>query len=827
MKKSVSVTKVNKNKVTYKVLNPEKLRWTCPERYFKFKTTEKLKPLNEIVGQPRAIESIRVGSELKSKGYNIFVSGLAGTGRLTTVRMILERMVNEEPELYDFCFVHNFSEPEAPRLVRLPKGKGREFSNMMDEAVDNLQRKLKKMFDDENLKAKKKEIFDELQQKEHQLLAGFDEKIQKDNFIRGQIENDQGVTVPDIFPVIDGDAVAIQQLNEYVVNKKLTKEQAENIYKKYTKFKNELTEVIKKQIVLMNELKAKINEFDISNVSLIINSIFPDIKEKFNCDKIDIYIDEICKFIKDKIKFFVPEIGAASVPDENLENIRRNIYHLFKVNVIIDNSVAKKQPIIVERSPSYTNLFGAIERTVDSSGVWRTDFTKIRAGSLLKADGGFLIVNADDLFQEAGVWAALKRVLLYNRLEIQTFESILQFSQVYIKPEPIRVNVKVVIIGGLTLYKMLYEYEKGFKKIFKINAQFDYETKRTAGMIKDYARFAAKICKEENLPPFTPDGVAALVEWGVEHAGSVDKITLKFSDVADIIREAAFYDTLADSKYITREKVEKAVQMHRYRNNLWDEKMKTSILEGVIMIDVKGKRVGQINALTILDDGLLSFGKPSRVTATVSVGTAGIINIEREADMSGSIHNKGVLIITNYFRENFAKKRPLSFTASLAFEQNYGGIDGDSASAAEIYVLISALIGVPINQSFALTGSMNQKGDIQPIGGLNDKITGYYEICKERGFTGEQGVLIPELNINDLMLRNEIVEDVRKGNFKICTFKRIEDGFALMLGLPAGKPNKSGIYPEGTVFRMVTDKLNELADLAKDKKSKSGKKLKK
>ncbi len=811
---------MSKFKASYKELKPSDLRWTCPVKHFKFKTTKNLKPLNEIVGQPRAIEAIRLGSELQSKGYNIFVSGLAGTGRLSTVKMILEKMPMGEPKLFDFCYVNNFSEREAPRLVRLPKGKGKLFAKAMDDAIELLRSHLPKIFEDEKFQTERKHLIESYQKKEHNILKQFDDRIQKDNFVRGQIETEEGMTQADVFPLVEGEAVAIQLLNEYVVNKKITNKQAEDIYKKYTKYKNQLLEIGKRQIKLMTEFKQAIAKNDKARIATTVNSVLDDIKNRFKTDKVIAFIDEVKKFIMDNIMFFVPGASFLNPANQIDESVKNTVFNLFKVNVIVDNTGNEKPPIIVERTPSYTNLFGAIERTVDKNGAWHTDFSKIRAGSVLKADGGFLIVNAADLFEESGVWQALKRVLLYDRLEIQTFESILQFSQVYIKPEPIKVNVKIVIIGGLTLYKMLYEYEKGFKKIFKINAQFDYESKRNNEMIKNYARFAAKICKEDNLPPFTPDGIAALVEWGVEHAGSVDKITLKFSDVADVIRESAFYDKYSNKKYINREDVVKAIEMQRYRNNLWDEKMKESILEGTMMIDVKGMRVGQINALTVLDDGLLSFGKPARITATVSVGSAGIINIEREADMSGSIHNKGVLIISNFFRERFAQKRPLAFTASLAFEQNYGGIDGDSATAAEIYVLISAMINVPVNQSFALTGSMNQKGDIQPIGGVNEKITGFYEICKEQGLTGEQGILIPDLNVRDLMLRQEIVDDVKAGKFKIYSFKRIEEGMELILGLPAGKLGKDGIYPEGTVYRMITDRLNELTALAKDKKIK-------
>jgi lon-related putative ATP-dependent protease len=354
--------------------------------------------------------------------------------------------------------------------------------------------------------------------------------------------------------------------------------------------------------------------------------------------------------------------------------------------------------------------------------------------------------------------------------------------------------------------------------MFKINAQFDYETERTDQMITYYSQFVSKICKEENLSQFTPDGVAAVVEWAVDQAGSQKRISLKFSDVADIVREAAFYDRSAKGKVVSRTDVKKAIAWHRHRNDLVDEKLRNYILDGSIMIDTSGKRIGQINGLTVLDTGMLSFGKPARITATISAGSAGIVNIERESDMSGSIHNKGMLIISGFLREKFADKKPMAITASIAFEQNYGGIDGDSASAAEIYVLLSAISKIPIDQSIAITGSVNQKGDIQPIGGVNQKIRGFYEICKERGLTGKQGVIIPKQNVSDLMLCDEVVEDVRKGRFHIYPFSTIEEGVEILMGIPAGKIQKDGTYPSDTLFGKVADRLEEFRKFAKQEK---------
>jgi len=422
------------------------------------------------------------------------------------------------------------------------------------------------------------------------------------------------------------------------------------------------------------------------------------------------------------------------------------------------------------------------------------------------------------LFSEPGTWQALKRLLLYNKLEIMNFDNYFQISQATLKPEPIDVNVKVVIIGGASLYQLLYHYEKGFKKIFKVHSQFDHESPLTNTMLQNYAKFINKICIEENLPHCDPTGVAAIIEWAVAAAESQTKITLRFSDVADVLRESAALNKQtqgAKKTLITRQIVEQAMLKRAWRNNLLDEKIKRNIEEGYMLIDTDGSRVGQINALTVYNNGINSFGKPARITATVSPGTGGIINIEREADLSGDIHNKGVLIISAFLREKFSCQSPMSFTATIAFEQSYGGIDGDSASAAEIYALLSALSGTPINQSFAITGSVNQKGDIQPIGGVNEKITGFFEICRDRGLTGKQGILIPHQNVKDLMLNSEIVEAVAANKFTIYALKTIEDGAEILMGLPTGEKNIRGNYPKGTLYYKVVERIKELSDYSK------------
>jgi ATP-dependent Lon protease len=798
------------------------LRWKCPSKIFKFKSTAEVEPLNKIVGQPRAIESIKLGAELYSKGYNIFVVGLSGTGRLTTVKNVLEEVTTIKPKTYDFCYVNNFTNPDEPLLVKLQNGKGKEFSRTMDETIIFLRNRIPKLFEEESFKKTRRKIIEEYQIKEKQLLDKFDKKIRPLGFMRGQLETEQGVVQPEVFPVIEGKPVQIETLEELIQNGKMKQKEANEIKKNYLRFHNEIFDLARVGFKLMQDFNKAMYENDKAAVSIVTNSVLDHIKETYKNEKVDFYIESVKEYILDNINLLVSvDNPVVTKPENETEPTQEEIFKVFKVNVILDNSNTTSAPVVVETAPNYTNLFGSIDRFYDSRGYWQTDFTKIKAGSLLQADHGYLIVNALDLFQEPGSWTAMKRVLLYDKLEIQPYEVVFQLSQLHMKPEPIDVKVKVIIIGGQSMFYWLWAYEKGFKKIFKVNAQFDYETERTEEMMQYYAQFIAKICQEDNLPPCSPDGVAAIIEWAVDHSGSQKRITLKFSDVADVLREAAFYDAINKRrrKMIERDDVQYAIETRRYRNNLLDEKMRYHILEGNTLIDTEGERVGQINGLTVLDTALLMFGKPARITATVSAGDAGIINIEREVDMSGSIHNKGVLILTGFLREKFGRDNPLSLTASIAFEQNYGGIDGDSATAAEIYALLSAIAEVPIKQNFAITGSVNQKGDIQPIGGVNEKIRGFFEICKERGLNGNHSVVIPAQNVKDLMLCPSIIEAVQQKKFHIYPIKKIGDGVKLLMGIPAGEMQDDGKYSKDSLYAKVTERLEELRE-SKKKKSK-------
>ncbi len=817
-KKSKNTPEVVTKKLTesYRELEPSELRWVCPTDIFKFKSTAEVDTLDEIVGQPRAIESIKIGAKVSAKGFNIFVTGLAGTGRLSTVKAILEQVEGYSNTFFDYCYVNNFSDPDKPILIRLPQGEGKKLAKAMDDAVNYLKKRLPKLFEEDDYQNAKRKIFESYQQKENEFLSKFDETIQLYNLVRGNYENEQGIMIQDVFPVIDGQPTHISQVEQLVAEKKITKKQAQEFYQNYQKFHAEIFNLSRQSFKMLQEMKASLTELDKTTSSVVIDTTFNEIEENFKNETIKSYIESAKEYILKNLALII-KTNDNPLPVNDDNQVENDVFAVFAVNVILDNSETKSPPIIIETTPSYSNLFGTIEKTYDKRGFWKTDFSKIKAGALLRADQGYLIVNADDLFMEPGVWQALKRVLLYKKLEIQPVDVYFQISQSYLKPEPIDINVKIIIIGGQTLYHLLYEYEKGFKKIFKINAQFDYYTKKNEELISNYVKFISKICRDENLPHLTPDGVARIVEWSAEFAGSQEKLSLKFSDLADLVREASYYSD-NNKKLINGDAIQKALVIRRYRNNMLDEKIKNEILDDVIMVSTSGERIGQINGLTIYNDGIYSFGKPARITSTVSVGNAGIINIEREAQMSGAIHNKAILIISGFLREKFAQKFPLSLSSTIAFEQSYGGIDGDSASLAEIYVLLSGIAKCPINQSFAITGSMNQKGDAQPIGGVNEKIRGFWDICKSKGFTGNQGCIIPEQNVKDLMLDNDIIEDVKLGKFKIYSVKRVEDAVPLLFGMEAGELDSEGNYPEGTLFSKVVCSLQRLYKLSRPQK---------
>jgi len=484
----------------------------------------------------------------------------------------------------------------------------------------------------------------------------------------------------------------------------------------------------------------------------------------------------------------------------------------YEVNVMVDNSGTQGAPIVEETYPTYRNLFGSVERMMDRSGLWRTDFTKIKEGSLLKANGGYLVINATDALLEPGVWPALKRTLKTKRIEIQAYDPFFLFTTSSIKPEPIEVDVKVIMIGDDLSYRLMYRYDEDFNKIFKAKADFDTVMDRNQATINEYTGFIKKICQEENLKPFDRSSAAAVVEYGARLAGKQKKLSTRFHQISDLVREASYWADEKGSAHVTEKHVDLAIENRIERLNLVEDRIQEMIQDGQIMIDTEGAVVGQVNGLSIFDMGDYAFGRPSRITAKTSMGKAGVINIEREVEMSGPIHSKGVYILSGYLRGKYAQDKPLNMCASLCFEQSYSGVEGDSASSTEIYALLSSLSEVPIRQDIAVTGSVNQRGEVQPIGGVNHKIEGFFAVCKARGLTGSQGVIIPHQNVEDLMIRKNVVLAVQEGEFHIYPVKTVDQGIEILTGMKAGERKADGTYEEGTLNELADKKLKELAE---------------
>jgi len=801
-----------------RALAPAELRWTCPHAHLPFTTTTKqMKPLNRIVGQDRAIEAIELGAGIRSQGYNIWTSGVVGTGRMTTIRQILDHRKDERVQLHDFAYVNNFKAPDQPVLLRFEAGEGRVFARMMDEAMNVVRRRIPQLFEDEHFQTDRKTISQRFHQLEQTLLAEFDAKIRPSGFVVGTLQEEDGTGRTEVFPVVDGKPVAIDELDELVEAKKLTIEQATALHGLYETYREELSDIGRRSMRVMVDFRKELSKHDRVAVGILLKGIFEDLRSSFPRDRITDFLDGLTTFILEHVEDYVRVYSAkhAGVVDEATEEQGRQLERVSVVNLVLDNYDCATAPIIVETSPTYGSLFGTIERRVDARGFTLSDVSHIRAGSILRANGGYIILNAMDVLSDANVWAALKRVMLYGRLDIQPLDA--QFQLNTIKPEFIRLDVKVILLGDPAVYLALWAADEDFHKMFKVHAEFDAEVPRSRDMIRHYCGFISQIATEESLLHCDRGGAAAIIEWAVAFTETNTKISLQFAYAADLLREASHFASLKKARVVREEHVRHAIAMRHRRSSRADESIRENITKGMLLIDTKGSRVGQINGLTVYSSGIVSFGKPARITATVSAGNAGIINIEREVAMSGSIHSKGVLILSGLLRTLFSRNQPMSFTSSIAFEQNYGGVDGDSASAAEMIALLSAISNIPIRQDLGLTGSINQKGDIQAVGGVNEKITGFFEVCKDKGLTGTQGVVLPIQNVNDLMLNDEIVEAVRSKKFNIYPIERVEEAVELMMGVPAGKVRKDGRFPDGTVFGKVQHNLDVLHEASRTK----------
>ncbi len=796
-------------------LKPEDLRWKCDPAVFEFESTSDLEPIEGIIGQERALKALKLGVDLRAPGYNIFIAGLSGTGKATTVKKMLERISANCPPLYDYAYVNNFKDDDRPVLLTFKIGQAKVFKQDMSNAISVLKQRIPKTFESESYLNRKKKIVNQFNEHEQKMMSSFEDELKKDNFTLGQIKIGE-VARPDIIPLIDNKPVPIYQLEEQISEGKISKEFAHEIIKRYNDYQQELQVLIKKGLKLTEEFQGKLVELEKSAAEIVIKTVFENLKEKYEDEKILDYLSNVEINISENLNVFK---GLKPNGNTTPDGFLIDYFKEYEVNVILDNSETKNCPVIVETSPTFANLFGVIEKLNDGKGGWYTDFTKIKGGSLLRANGGYIVLNILHLFEESGVWQKLKRVLTYRKLEIQDPPMLFSISPTILKPEPITVDTKVILLGSQWIYSYLAENEYDFKKMFKIKADFDYEIKRNEKILVEYARVIKKLIKEENLMEFDKEAIAYLVEIGAVYAGHKNKLTARFSQISDLAREANFWATDDGFNLVNAAHVQKAFDNMKERHGMYEEKVSDMINDKMLLIDTEGERVGQINGLAVYAADFYAFGRPTRITSTVSLGTGNIINVEREAGMGGKMFTKGVLIIAGYFKETFGQQIPLTFNANLVFEQSYGTVEGDSASCAEIFSLLSTLSNLPIKQSIAVTGSLNQKGDVQPIGGVNEKIEGFFSVCKARGLTGNQGVIIPIQNIQELMLKEEVINAVKDGMFHIYSISRVEEGIEILTGVKAGKRDKEGAYPPNTVFALVEEKIKDLYEKARAMRS--------
>ena len=801
-------------------LKPEDLRLTVdPEKLgFEYLSQFETEGIS-IYGQERAERALDLGLEIGNPGFNVFVAGLQEAGALDlTLSKLKALSENEESRPKDICYIHNFTDPDVPLAILLEPGQGLELKKDMAELVDNLRLHMPKSFEGETYLVRKEEVIREFNKKRTEAFEELDKKVKAKGFIL-QADPTGMMVIP---AKEDGSPLAPEEIS------KMSEEEQDDLKSRSEELHREMGATMRQVHQLEQEVRQKLKELDRQVARQTAEILIAPIKEKYKAyGRLKTYFDSV---VEDVVLHFQDFLPSKNAPPPGLPFPMPGTeasFTRYDVNVLVDNSKTKGKPVIFEANPSYPNLFGVIERQAQF-GALLTDFTMIKAGALHKANGGFLLLKVTDILKRPFSYEALKRALRTGKLEIEDpGEQLGLFTTKSLKPEPIELNVKIVLMGEPYLYQLLFNFDEDFRELFKIKSHLDTRTDNTNERQREFLRVLASIRKKNNLIDIDKTGAARLLEYGAELADCREKLTLKITDVEDIAVEAGFWAQREGSDHISGRHVQKAIDEKRYRSSLYQEHLQELLVKDVIKVATEGQAVGQINGLAVYDLGDYTFGKPSRITANICLGKDGVVNIEREAELSGKIHTKGVMILSGYLRQRFAQERPLSLTATICFEQSYGLVDGDSASGAELFALLSALSGVPLRQDIACTGAVSQKGEILPVGGVTAKIEGFFDLCKERGLTGNQGVIIPKANVRDLNLKQEVVDSVRDGRFHVWSIETVEEGIELLTGMKAGKADEKGNYPEGTLFYLVDEKLKHLSELAKkeekeDEKGKEG-----
>ncbi len=795
-------------------LTVEDLTWSPPEQGIIDRTTADIEPQKEIIGQDRAVKAITRGLAMKSHGYNIFVVGINGTGRTQSVLRLLDEFNVDGPIPPDLCYVNNFKTPDQPHLLTLEAGKGSVFKRQMDDIINSLKKKIPAIFESEEFQAARNEIVNQHMGAQKALFKNFENKVNAENFMMVQVQVGP-FTRPDLAPVIVGNPMKIEQLEALVEEGKFSAPELERIKAKYKELSQEMEKIFKEARDIDKTIQENLEELSKQWVTPLVRDTLHPVSEQFATDSVKSYVEELEADVMTHLDRFKPRLVAQQGGPEAPAHpvlVPPDPAQLkdYEVNLLVDNSETTKPPIVFETACTFRNLFGTIERVMDQHGLWSSDYRHVKTGSFLKANGGYLVLNARDVLMEAGVWPTLKRSLRNRVLDIQNDPFSFLFTSV-LKPEKIPIRIKVIMIGDPEVYDLLHWYDEDFRKIFKIKAEFDSTMPNISDNMSKMVGFISLVASEENLLPCDPSGVAAIIRQAIRWAGRKKKITAQFERVSDLLKEADLRAREAGSEVISGEHVEQARTDAIERINMLEDKIHEYIEDGIIMIDTDGARVGQINGLSVYSLPEFSFGRPSRITVKTSMGKSGIVSIDREAELSGNIYNKGVLILSGFLRHRYAQDRPLNLSATITFEQSYSGVDGDSASSTELYGLMSALSNKPIDQAIAVTGSVNQHGEVQPIGGVNQKIEGFFKVCRSAGITGRQGVMIPRRNVGDLMLNSGVLDAVRNGQFHIWAVDHVDQGIEILTGIPAGERNEEGEYPEETINFLVDQRLDDLS----------------
>jgi lon-related putative ATP-dependent protease len=779
----------------------EQLRRVYDPERIGCETSDRVKPLETIIGQERAVRALRFGLAIRELGFNVYVAGPPGTGRTTAVRRFLEEEASSEPVPPDLCYVNSFRDPYRPNAISLPAGRARAFRSSMETLVETATRELRRVFESEEYALKRDETARSFQRQRSELFSELGERAREQGFsIQPSPLGLMTVPLGDGKPLDDA---ALQALS--------AEERAE-LDRQGEQVQDDVKAVLRQVRNLEKQASEALEAVDQEVALYAIGPLIEDLQEEFSsCEEVVRYLDQVSDDMLGNLDQFASEpreerAGAGATRRRELAPFRK-----YAVNVLVDHSELSGAPVVTELNPTYPNLFGRIEKE-PQFGTLVTDFTMMREGALHRANGGYLVLPAVELLRDGLAWESLKRSLRNREVRLEeAAERLGYMATKSLLPEPTPLEVKVILIGDPQLYQLLYAYDPDFGELFKVKADFDIHMPHADENVMDYAAFICALCEEENLRHLDQLAMAKVVEYGSRLASDQHKLSTKFGAISDVIREASFYAKQEDASYVGAAHIARAIEERYYRSSRVQDQIREMIQRGTIMIDVEGEKMGQVNGLSVISLGDIAFGQPSRITASTGLGRDGLIDIERESNLGGPLHTKGVMILSGYLTAQYAQDKPLSLSARLAFEQSYSGVDGDSASSTELYAILSSLSGLPIKQAIAVTGSVNQRGEVQAIGGVNEKIEGFFDVCQVVGLMGEQGVLIPESNVDHLMLREDVVQAVSEGKFHVWSVKTIDEGIEILTGAPAGQARADGSFPEGTVHARVDQQLHTFA----------------